>query len=144
QQVFKLGDLGEQGIVFFLNLLLFQRRKTAKLHVEDGLRLGLRQVVGAHELSAGIIGVFTLADDLDHLVQIGDGDQEAFKNVGAAASAIEVKLGAALDHVTAVVDKVAERAFERQQPRLVVDQREHLHPESGLERSVLEQLVDHL
>ena len=85
-----------------------------------------------------------LADRLDHLVEVVEGDLEALEDVGPGARLLEVELGPPPDDLAAVVDVVAEDALERQRLRLAVDEREHVEVERRLHRRVLEQVVQHL
>ena len=44
----------------------------------------------------------------------------------------------------AVLDEDLQRALQREQARLAIHQRQHLHAERGLQRGVFVQLVEHL
>ena len=54
-----------------------------------------------------------LADDLDHLVDVVDGDLEAFEDVLALERLVELELRAADDDLVAVRDVVLEHFLER-------------------------------
>ena len=55
--------------------------------------------------SRALFGSLALADDADHLVDIGDGDGEADQDVGAVARLVEQELGAPADHLLAEGDE---------------------------------------
>ena len=74
------------------------------------------------------------------LLQIGSPAEPLF----GAANVREVEVGPAPDDLAAVVDVVLEHRLQRQRLRLAVDQGEHVQVERGLQRRVLEQVVQHL
>ena len=57
EDIFQLGDGLDQGFVLVLNFLAFQRRQTAKLHIEDRLRLDFGQVKAGHQIRLGDVRV---------------------------------------------------------------------------------------
>ncbi len=144
QQVLQIGDGARDLFVFILDLLALERRQTAQLHVEDRLGLQVGQLETLHQPFFGHVGIRRLADGLDHLVQVGQGDQQAFQDVRPRPGLGQLEFRAAGDDHPAVLDVELQRPFQREQPRLAVDQRQQLHAERRLQRRVLEELVEHL
>ena len=70
-------DLLELG----LQLLDLEAGELGEAHVEDRLGLLLAQLEPLPELRVGLGGVLGAADDLDHLVDVVDGDLEALEDV---------------------------------------------------------------
>ena len=89
------------------------------------------------------------ADDLDHLVDVVDGDLEALEDVLALERLVELELRAPHDDLVAVRDVVLEHFLERHdlrhQPprRRVGHEREHDDAERRLHLRVLVELVEH-
>ena len=106
-----LGELVELG----LDLVAAERGQALQAQIEDGLGLLVGQLVApaaetlwrgssisvtmaatsfagqsrVHQLLARLVGVLGAADELDHLVDIGDRDGEADQHVGAVARLAE-------------------------------------------------------
>ena len=89
------------------------------------------------------------ADDLDHLVDVVDGDLEPFEDVLALERLVEIELRAPDDDFVAVLDVVLEHFLERHHLRheaaraRVGHEREHDDAERRLHRRVLVELVEH-
>ena len=131
QQVFQVGDLQLDLFVFVLDLLAFQGCQAAQLHVQDGLGLQFAQLEALHQAFFGRLGIRGFADGLDDRVQVVQGDDQAFQDVGPGAGFLQFELGAAGDDCLAVFDEDLQDALERQQARFAVHQRQHLHAEGG-------------
>src|SRR4029078_6745105 len=142
--VLELGDELDDLEVLVLDLLALERSEASETHVEDGLRLELREVAPRHEVLARGIDVVRLADRLDHRIEVVEGDLQTLEDVGPSSCLAEVELGPASDDLLAMIDVVLEDASERQRLGLAVDQGEHVHVERELHRSVLEQVVQDL
>ena len=69
QQVFQVGDLLEQLLVFVLQLAPFQRGQAPQLHVEDGLGLDFGELKIADEVVARRFRILAAANGLDNLIQ---------------------------------------------------------------------------
>ena len=97
-----------------------------------------------HQALLGRLGIRGLADGLDDLIQVRQGDQQAFQDVRPGTRLVQLELAAAGDHLPAVFDKDLQSALDRQQARLAIHQRQQLHAKGGLQRGVFVQLVEHL
>ncbi len=82
QQVFQEGDRGQRFFVLVLDLLALERRQPPQLQVEDRLGLDFRELEALHQARPGGVHVLRLANGLDHLVQVGQGGEQPFQNVG--------------------------------------------------------------
>ncbi len=78
------------------------------------------------QVGPGIGGVVGPADDLDHLVDVVDGDDEAFEDVGSGLGLVETELGAPLDDLHLMVEVVPDHLGEIECPGDPVDQRHHV------------------
>ncbi len=141
QQVLQVGDLGQDGLVFVLDLLPLQGRQPAQLQVQDGLGLDLAQAEAFHELGPGVVHVRAVADGLDHLVQELEGDAQAFQDVGPFPGLAQLELRAPGDDLHPVIDEDDDGLAQAQGGGLSVHQGQRVDPEGGLQRRVLEEPV---
>ena len=167
----KLPDLREQFAVLTRELLLLEVHELPKREPEDRVGLHRREAVclgrpallredreafGAErpleqrcrrlDLAQPLLGLglrLRTADDPDHLVDVGERDEQALERVLAAAGLREQMLRAAADHRGAVPEELVEHALERQDPRLAVDERQEDERERRLERRELVELIEH-
>jgi len=143
EQVLELGDELDDGAVLVLDLLALQRRQATQLHLQDGVGLHLGELELLHEVGAGYIHVGRRADGLDHLVQVVEGDLQAFQDVRPLLRPRELELRAPPDDVAPVRDVVLQHPLQAERLGLAVDQRQHVGAEARLQRGVLEQLLHH-
>ncbi len=87
--------------------------------------------------------VLGLPDDVDHFVDVVDGDLETLEDMLAVLRPLQLELGAPHDHDVAVLDEVEQDFLEVQLLRHAVDQGEHDGAEGGLHLRVGVQLVQH-
>jgi len=99
--------------VLVLDLLPLQRRQPPQLHVEDGRGLHFGQAEAGHELAAGVVGVGRLADGLDDLIQVADGDEQPGQDVLAAQGLVQLEARPAGDDFDAVIDVDLQGALQR-------------------------------
>ena len=112
------------------------------LGVVQGPAEDLGRDLQAHQPGAGLGGVGRRADHPDDLVDVGQGDQQAFDDVGPRPRLAELVLGPAADDVDPVLDEEPEELLQRQGPGPAVDQGQHDHAEGVLQRRELEELVE--
>ncbi len=145
QDRLQLGDQGLQFGVLVPQLGGLERGEPAQRHVEDGLRLHLGELEALHQRRAGGVGVLGGADDLDHLVDVVDGDEEAFEDVGPRLGLLEPELGAPLDDLHLMVEVVLDHLGDVERARHAVHQRHVVHAERVLQLGELVELIeDHL
>src|SRR5882762_7213847 len=112
-------------------------------HVEDFRRLLFGQLEALAQAGVRARRVLRLADDLDDLVDVVDGDLQAFEDVLAVLRALELELGAADDDGVAMLDEVLEQLLQVHLLRRAVDQGEHDRAEGGLHLRVRVEPVQH-
>jgi len=86
-------------------------------HVEDFGRLLLRQLEPLAQRRVGARRVLRFLDELDHFVDMIDGDLQAFEDVLAVLRALQLELGAQCDDGVAMFDEMLQQLEERQLPR---------------------------
>src|SRR5207248_5880804 len=77
----------------------------------------------------------------DDLVDVRQRDRESFQDVAAVPRFGQLEARAPDDDFAAVLEKEFEELLEIQEPRLAVDQRDHVHAETVLKLRQLEQVV---
>ena len=81
-------------------------------------------------------------DQRDHLVDVGERDGEALEDVPPLARLAQVEARAPDDDLAPVLQEELDELLEVQEPRLVVDQRDHVHAEAVLQLRQLVQVVE--
>ena len=129
QRIF-LGDpaiFDEHGKTFRTERPFEQRRRRFDLN-QPFLRLGLR---------------FARANDADHLVDIGVGDEEPLNRMLTANRFVQEEHRPTANHRNAVTDKFLDHLLKGENPRLAVHQRQQNNREGILKRGVLIKLIQH-
>ena len=169
QDVEIIGDLGGELVELFLDLVAAERGEALQPQIEDRLRLlgreasraGLRdgvprivdqqhhvdhvlgRPVARHQRLSRLPGVARGADELDHLVDIGDGDGEADQHVGAVTRLVEQELGAPRHHLFAEGDEGLQHVAQVHRQRPAAVERDHVAAKRGLQRRETVELVQH-
>src|SRR5262245_40166322 len=141
QNLFQFGDQLDHLFVLVDQFLSFERRQAAKLHVENRLRLNLRELEFIDQSLLGVVGRFRAADQLDDLVNDVDGLLQTFQDVGPVPGLLQLILRAVAHDLAAEVDELVERLDQVENLRLAVDDREVDHSERDLHLSHLVKLV---
>ncbi len=129
--------------VLGLDRVGLQRRQLRQAQVEDRGRLDLRQPELRDEVAARRLAVARRADQRDDRVEVVERDQQSLEHVDAALEHAQLVLRAAHDDLALVLDVVLDDLAQRQRPRHVLDERDHVHAERRLQRRVLVELVEH-
>ena len=101
-------DLGLQLISLTLELDARELRQAAQSQFEDVLGLRLAQVEHLHQSAARRFGVITRANELNHLIDVEDRDEQALDEVQSLAPLAQSVLAAPANHREAVVDEDAQ------------------------------------
>ena len=142
EDVAQVLDALDDLVVLGLDLVGLQGGQALETEVEDRLRLEARQLEALDQPVARRVRVARAADQLDHLVDVRDRDQQALEDVEPRLALAELVLRAAHDHVALVVDVVADDRQQAERARHAVDQGDHVHAEGRLQLSVLVELVE--
>ena len=124
------------------DLLALEAGQPLQLQLEDlvGLDLAEREA-GEQALLRDLRGARG-ADEGDHLVEVIEGDLEAFEDVGARLGLAQLVGGAPAHDVAAEVDEELAGVEDVQHPRPLVHDGEEDHPEGVLQLRVLVQVVE--
>src|SRR5690606_2434518 len=114
QQCLDLRLFFRQRVELLADFELLKLAQRTQAHVEDRLGLQIRQGPAGHHDRLGLI---FLADDLDHLIEIEIGDEEAAKDLKPPDNFIEAVIGATDQHFLAVVQPLPQHLLERQDAR---------------------------
>ena len=143
QDVLEVGDLLLDLGQIVDDLLPFQGRQPAQLHVEDGLRLDLVDVEQLDQAGACDVDRLRGADQRDHLVERIERLDQAAQDVGPLVGLAQPVGGPPDDHIELVLDVVADHLVQPQGSRHPVDDRQHVGAEAGLQLGVLIEVVQH-
>ena len=99
------------------------------------------ELEGLHQSFAGVVGSGGVADQLDHLVDVVQRDQESLEHVFAGPGAFQFEARPTLHNLDPVVDEVREHLAHAQGLGLAGDQTDRVHAEGRLQGGVFEQLV---
>ncbi len=116
----ELDDL----LVLVLDLLPLESGEALEPHVEDRLRLDLRELERLHQLDARVVDVLRLLDELDDLVDVVERDLEPLEDVRPLLGLRQVELRPPDDDLLAVRDEVLDHLLQRHDLRHAVDERQ--------------------
>src|SRR3954454_3219959 len=138
EQSLQAADLGAYFLELVLNLAPFQTCQASKSHVEDGSGLDFSERESLLQVGAGSLGGARSPDSGDDLVDMIEGNLQAFQDVGTSPSAVELELGTPSHYLLPVRDVLLEGPLECQRPGLgaAFDKGHHVHAEGGLQLSV--------
>ena len=149
EQSAHVGDERLHFLELRLELLDLQAGELGEAHVEDRLGLPLAQLEPLLKLRARRRRVGRGANELDHRVDVVDGDLEPLEDVLALERLVELELRAADDDLVPVRDVVLEHFLERHDLRhelgrvRIGHERQHDDAERRLHHRVLVELVEH-
>ena len=122
-------------------LLSFQSGESAQPHVHDGLRLGVGKLKAAHQAFLGDLRGTAGTDDMDHLVNVIQSDQQSLQDVIPFLRLIEIVFRSSGYHVLLMLQVELEHIQKIQYFGFVVHQRQHDDAEGVLKLGVLIQAV---
>ena len=145
QQLVEIGDALLQLLVLLLQLLPVQTLEGLQAHIQNGLGLDLIQVKALAQALPGV--VIAGADDVDDLVDVVLGHQQALQQVGPLLGLFQVEPGAADDNLLLIGDVLIQDVPQGEDLglELSVDlhQGQHIDGKGGLELSLGKQAVEH-
>ena len=139
---FVLFDCFQDFLILLFNLLALEAGQALQTQVEDGLSLFLRELEACNEGSAGDISRAALADGRDDGIEMVEGNRQAFQDMGACFSLLEVVARTPRDDIFLMLDIVMKDFLEIQDLRLAVDECEHDDAEAVLQLRVLVELIE--
>src|SRR3989344_1531738 len=129
----------------FFNLLALEPRERLQAHLENGIRLDLRETELLHQTLFRYFLRLALLDGLDDFVDVIECFLQTLENVPPLLSPVAIERDAAGDDDAAVINEDHDEFLEVEEPRLeTVCKRDGVVPEAALEIGVLEELVEHL
>ena len=143
ENTFQLLNFALELVALGLQLDPAHLGQSAKPQVENVLRLHLVKVEHRHQTGFRFVSVVGGADDLDHLVDIHQREQQPVNQMQTLQRLLAPEFAAAPDHIAPVRDPHLEHLLETHGVRAPVDKRDVVHGEAVLERRVLEQLRKH-
>ena len=143
KQTLVVVDFLAQLLQFGFDLLSLQAGQATQLHFEDSFALLFGKLKALHQhVFRFAIGVGR-ADDLDHLIDVVEGNHKTFQNMRTGLSFGQVVARAALHNLFLMQNVVVEDLLQGQYARDAVDQRQHITAETNLQLGMLIQLVQY-
>ena len=124
------------------DLVGLERRETLEAHVEDRLRLRAGELELVHQPVPRRIGIGGAANQGDNRVEVVEGDEKAFEDVGPGLGATQLVLRPAGDDLALVVDVVVDQLAQAQRLRNAVHERDHVDAEARLDLGLLVEVVE--
>ena len=143
ENVFVVGDLGDEIFVFEANLVGLQCREPSQLHLQDGIGLNLAETMALLQLLACRCGVGGCPNQGDDRIKLIKGEQQAQQDVVAFLGLAQQVAGAPLDRLNPELEEHLEHLAQGEQDRLAIHQRQHVGAEVALQGRELEQVVQH-
>ena len=137
------GDELLEFVIFGLELLALESGELAETHLDDGLSLGLGEAELGDEPLAGLVHALGGADVGDYLVDDIDSLEQTFQDVGTLLGLVEIELRAAHHYLVTEIDEVRDDFLEGKGAGTALDQGDVVDGETRLQRSVLEEGVEH-
>ena len=106
-----------------MQLVHAQARKLGEAHVHNGLRLKGVEVEALLEVGLGVGRRLAATNDVYYLVDVVAGNDEAFEDMGAFLSFLQIKLCATYRHLMTVLHEVFHTILESKQTRTSLDER---------------------
>ena len=124
------------------DLLALEAGQPLQLHVEDRLRLNLREAEARHQAVARFGHGLRSANQLDHLVEVIERDPQAFEDVIPRLGLAQLEFGPPADDLAPELDEALDELEQGQHLRPPADDREHDDAEARLQRRVLVEVVE--
>ena len=134
----RFQELGE----LVQDLLTLQPGQPLKLHIQDGLRLNLREAEGRHQPFAGFGRRLGRPDQRDHRIEVIERDLQPFQDVIAGFGFPEFEFGSPADDLAAELNEALNELQEVQHLRPPADDGEHDDAETRLQRGVFVEVVE--
>ena len=122
ENLLQLGNKLLQVVEFLMQLVYTQTCELRQTHINDSLRLELIELEALLQIALGIGRSLRVADDVYHLVDIVNGDDQALEDVCTLLSLAQIVLGAADSYVVTVFNEVLNTLLERKQTWTALDQ----------------------
>ena len=142
ENLFEPGDLLSHLLQFLQDLLALQPGQPLQPHVEDRLRLDLRQAELRHEAFPRLLRVLRGPDQLDDGIEVVEGDRQPEQDVLPAFRLPQEEQGPPCYDLLPEGEELLEELLEGHRPRPVLDDRQQLHAEGGLHLRLLVQVVE--
>src|SRR5690606_26381693 len=141
QDVLQARDKLLNLLVLLLDFFAFQAGKALETHIEDGLCLDFRKPEPFDKAGAGRIGVGGIANQRNDLVEVIQGYEIPFQDMGAPFGFGKFKFGASDHHVVPVVDKIFDQILEIERQRPPLHEGYVVDAEGRLKCGILVQVV---
>ena len=141
EDLLELGDEDAQLLELVDDLLALEAGEALELHLQDGLGLEDGEAELRDEAGLGLGRGLGRADEGDHLVEMIEGDDQAFEDVGPRLGLAQLVEGPPPHHLAPEVDEELGRLEQVQDPGALVHDGQEDDAEGVLELGVLVEVV---
>jgi len=138
----QVPDLLLDACVLLLELRDLESREPLEPHVQNGLRLRLGQVEAIHQPGAGLGRIGRGLDQLHHLVDVANRDQQSLEHVRARLGLLQEVARAPEDHFLSMPEVRDQDLLQREGARPAAVDGQHDDAEGVLQARVLVELID--
>ena len=140
---FQVVDKLHQLVVLGHNLVALQAGEALQAHIENGAGLNFAELEALDELATSHLRVARAANKLYNLVQMVEGNEQAFEYVGTLLGFSQLVPGAPNDDFGAVLHKVMNELLQVQRHRAALHQAHIINTKRTLQLRVLVKVVEH-
>ena len=133
------ANRGKNLLVFIGDLVALQASQPLQAHLQNGLGLNCRELELGDEPFSGLIRRSAAADERDDLVQVIEGLDQAFQDVGPLLGFAQLEARAADDDLFSVIDEVPQDRGQVHHLGLVVDDGQEVNAEGRLHSRIFEE-----
>ena len=109
---------------------------------EDGVRLNFRERILGHQVTLCFVAAAGGANNLNKIVDVLEGDLEAFEDMRTRLCLAQFELGAAIDDLAAVIDVATEHFLDVHLLRATVVECEQNDAEGAFKGGAFVELID--
>ena len=143
EQLVEVCNLLLEFSVLGFQLINTQACERSQTHLHDSLTLRIVEIEALLQVRLCISRRAAGADDLNHLVDVIHGDDQALQNMRTLLCLAQQVTRTARNNIHTVLDKVAYQVFEVEQHRTAFHQGDIVHGKRALQGSELVQFVQH-
>ena len=142
EDLLQVGNEFLQVVKLLMELIHTQTSQLCQAHIDDCLRLQLIKFEASLQVTLGICRGLTISNNVYHLVDIVDGDDQAFEDMGPLLSLTQIVLGATDGHIMTMLHEILDALLQVQQTGTTLHKCDIIDRERTLQGCHLEEFVE--
>ena len=123
----QVGNEFLQVVKLLMQLIDTQTCQLRQTHINDSLRLQFIQIEAFLQVALSIAGGLAVTDDVYHLVDVVDSNNQTFQDVGTLLCFSQIVLGATDGHIMTMLNEILDALLEGQQAGTSLHQCDVIH-----------------